>query len=82
VSGKAFQTFDEERHRAGTGSIGVAMDAHTVFRTTGSAPMQCPGCSILEHHHSLSLNDLPVSVVRGQWLVYYGLVHAGPTHGQ
>jgi hypothetical protein len=28
VSGKALQTFDEERHRAGTGAIGVAMDAH------------------------------------------------------
>lgn len=28
MSGKALQTFDEERHRAGTGAIGVAMDAH------------------------------------------------------
>jgi hypothetical protein len=28
VSDKAFQAFDEEQHRAGTGDIGVAMDAH------------------------------------------------------
>jgi hypothetical protein len=82
VSGKAFQTFDEERHRAGTGSIGVAMDAHMVSRTTGSGPMQCPDCSISNQHRSLLPNDPSASVVRRQWVVYYGLVLAGPTRGQ
>lgn len=82
MSAKAFQTFDEERHRSGTGSIGVAMDAHTMSRTTGSGPMQYPGCSISEQHHSLLSNDPSVSVVRGQCLVHYGRVLAGPTRGQ
>jgi hypothetical protein len=82
VSAKAFQTFDEERRRAGTGSIGVAMDAHTVSRTTGSGPVQYPGCSISEQHHSLSPNDPSVSVVSGQCLVYYGRVLVGNENDQ
>ena len=77
MSGKAFQRFEEERHRAGIGSIGVAMDADMVFRATGSGPMQCPGCSISEKHHSLLPKNFPVSVVLGQLLVYYRLVRVG-----